>query len=145
MAMDLIGLQDAIVAGLNAETFSEALAAERNYDIAKEPSEISAAVAIVILKEVVEVEKITRGKSTMSATVGVVIEKAVNTRDQATLDALLNLSQDVLDYMRYKQYKTLDGEPFAINSQLTTPYDTASLNAGIFISAIDIEFKFIGV
>ena len=145
MALDIIGLQDAIVADLNAQTFSQALTAERGYNITHVPSDLTTARAVVIPSEIETISPFDRSQSNTSVSVSIGIQKQLLDQSNAVVDPWVVLSEDVLNHLTWVSYPAISGSPQAISAEFPSVLDAELLEkTKVFISVIEITFKMIG-
>jgi len=102
-------IADAVVASLNAGTFSQAFTAERKYVPAVDLAEL-ATLHVTVVPRTVAITTATRDSSYFDCTVDVGIQKKVNPDDIAELDALVDLTQEIVDHLRMRR---LEAMPYA--------------------------------
>jgi hypothetical protein len=99
-------IADAVVASLNAASFSQAFTAERKYLPAVDLAEL-AALHVTVVPRTVAITTATRDSSYFDCTVDVGIQRKVNPDDVAELDALVNLAEEVVDHLRLRKLDTM--------------------------------------
>ena len=123
MALDIIGLQDAIVSDLNAQTFSQALTAERGYNITHVPSDLTTARAVVIPSEIEIISPLSRSSNNTSVAVSIGIQKQLLDQSNAVVDPWVVLSEEVLNHLTWISYPAITGTPQAISAEIPSVLD----------------------
>jgi hypothetical protein len=105
----VVDIADAVVASLNGATFSQAVSAERKYVPAVDLADL-ADLHVTVVPRAVAITTATRDSSYFDCSVDVGIQQKVNPDDVAELDALVNLTQEVVDHLRMRR---LESMPYA--------------------------------
>jgi hypothetical protein len=105
----VVNVADAVVASLNGGSFSQPVTAERKYVPAVDLADL-ADLHVTVVPRAVSITTATRDSSYFDCTVDVGIQKKVNPDDLAELDALVNLTQEVVDHLRMRR---LESMPYA--------------------------------
>lgn len=105
----VIEIADAIVASLNAGTFSQAFEAERKYQPAFELPDMQT-LHVSVVPRSVAITTATRDSSYFDCSIDVGVQKKVNPDEPVELDELMNLVEEIADHLRMKR---LDGAPSA--------------------------------
>ena len=98
----VIKIADAIVASLNAGTFSQAFEAERKYQPAFELPEMQT-LHVSVVPRSVAITTATRDSSYFDCAIDVGVQKKVNADDPDELDKLMDLVQEIADHLRMKR------------------------------------------
>ena len=136
----MTNIADAIVAELNAATFSQPVTAVRHYLPRFDLPEMQALHVSVVPKAVTqEMADRTRGQGDYS--VDVAVQQKLQTADNAEIDALTNLVEEIGDHFRGRR---LDSYPDAIwvrteQSILYAPEHLAELRQ--FTSVVTFTFR----
>jgi hypothetical protein len=100
----LIELADAIVAGLNAHSFSQPFAAERKYLPLFDDTELATLKVIVVPKSE-DSDLLTRGKTQDDLKCDIGLLKQINPDDlHGSMDPLLKLCEEIRDFLKLKIY-----------------------------------------
>lgn len=136
----MTNIADAIVAELNAATFSQPVTAERHYLPRFDLREMEALHVSVVPKAVTqEMADRTRGQGDYS--IDVAVQQKLQTADNAEIDSLTNLVEEIGDHFRGRR---LDSYPDAIwvrteQSILYAPEHLADLRQ--FTSVVTFTFR----
>jgi hypothetical protein len=101
---------DAVVAALNAATFSQPVTAERSYLPQFELSEMDE-LHVTVVPKAVEIVAVARDMAAHDYKIDVAVQKRFQNGDAAELDPLLHLVEEVAEHFRFKR---LDGHPAAV-------------------------------
>ena len=122
-----VNIADAVVATLNAATFSQPVTAERAYIPRYELSEMQDLRVTVVPKQMATTTA-SRGAASRDVTLDVAVQKKLGdpTGAQADQDALMGLSEEIADHLRTT---ALLGQPGAkwIHTEHTAIYATEHL------------------
>jgi len=110
----VVDVADAVVASLNGASFSQPVSAERKYVPAVDLAEL-VDLHVTVVPRAVSITTATRDSSYFDCTVDVGIQKKVNPDDVAELDALVNLTQEIVDHLRMRRLETL---PYAASMSI---------------------------
>jgi hypothetical protein len=96
-----VDIADAVVATLNAHDFGTAFTAERHYLPRYELSEMQTLRVTVVAKEMTTTTA-SRGAANRDVTIDVAVQQKLDnpTTEQATTDALMDLSEAIADHLR---------------------------------------------
>jgi hypothetical protein len=106
---EIVQVADAVVAALNAATFSQPVSAERSYLPQFELPEMED-LHVTVVPKTVEITGATRGTGTYDYKIDVAVQKRFQSGDIAELDPLLRLVEEIADHFRFKR---LEGYPSA--------------------------------
>jgi hypothetical protein len=98
----IIELADAIVAALNAHTFSQAFTAERGYLPTFDLPEMGT-LKVTVVPKADEGKLDTRSSSVHEYDVDIGIQQKPGTTDNAALDPLMRLAQEIADFFLFGQ------------------------------------------
>jgi len=104
----VINVADAVVASLNGASFSLPVTAERKYVPAVDLADL-ADLHVTVVPRAVAITTATRDSSYFDCTVDVGIQKKVNPDDLGELDALVNLTQEIVDHLRLRRLDSYPG------------------------------------
>jgi hypothetical protein len=105
----IIQIADAVVAQLNAATFSQPLTAARHYVPSFELAEMNE-LRVTVVPRAVVVSPLDRSRLTHDAQVDVAVQKKLATGEAAEIDPLMALVEEVADHFRQRR---LDSFPAA--------------------------------
>lgn len=105
----ILALADAVVAGLNAGTFSLPFTVQRGYRPAAELPDL-AAVKVTVIPKSLAITAASRADGFYDCALDIGVQRKVNLDDPAELDALMRLVEELADHLRFKR---LDGFPAA--------------------------------
>jgi len=92
-------IADAVVASLNNSTFSQAIVAERKYLPAVDLAAL-ATLHVTVVPRAVTITTATRDSSYFDCVIDVGVQRKVNPDDGTELDALVNLTEEIVDHLR---------------------------------------------
>jgi hypothetical protein len=99
-------IADAVVASLNAASFSQAFTAQRKYLPAVELADL-VTLHVTVVPRAVAITTATRDSSYFDCTIDVGIQKKVDPDENGELDALVNLAEEVVDHLRMRKLDTM--------------------------------------
>jgi hypothetical protein len=105
----IIQIADALVAELNAGTFSQTFTAERAY-VPRFNLEEMAELRVTVVPKGVEITGGTRAKSVHDYRIDIGVQKKLDSDDLAGVDALMAFVEEIADYLRFRR---LEGAPEA--------------------------------
>lgn len=105
----IIDIADAVVASINAGTFAQPVQAERRYQPAFELTDLKD-LKVSVVPKAVTITNATRTDGYFDCAVDVGVQKKVNADDEAELDGLADLVEQIADHLRQKR---LDNGPEA--------------------------------
>ena len=133
----LIDLADAIVTSLNAGEFSREFEAARHYQPVYELADLQTLRVSVVPKSV-EIAAASRSESYFDAAIDVAVQQRVDPGDSAALDALMQLVEEIGDFLRRRWTDTaafigLENEPV---------FDPEHLNSEhVFTSLLTVRYR----
>ena len=98
----LIDIADALVASLNAASFSQEVTAERRYRPTFELTELDALRVSVVPKSLA-IASATRAANYFDCASDIGVQKKVNPDEPTEIDALMNLAEEIADHLRMKR------------------------------------------
>ncbi|MFO0839605.1 MAG: hypothetical protein U1D55_13900 [Phycisphaerae bacterium] len=98
----IIDIADAIVASLNAGTFSQPFEAERKYQPVFELPDMQT-LHVSVVPRSVAITTATRESSYFDCAVDVGVQRKVNPDEPTELDELMNLVEEIADHLRMKR------------------------------------------
>ena len=101
-------IADAVVTELNGHTFSQPLTAVRYYRPVFDLAEMSA-LHVSVVPKAVAIERLNRSRHQEDYQVDVAVQKKVDAVDNATLDPLTALVQEVADFLRGRRLAAYPG------------------------------------
>jgi len=101
-----VDVADAVVASLNAGSFAVTLNAERKFVPVAELADL-AALQVTVVPKATAISIATRDSSTFDCSVDIGIQQKVNADDHAEIEALIDLTEQVVDHLRFKALDAL--------------------------------------
>lgn len=98
----VIDIADAVVASLNAGTFSQTFEAERKYQPVYELPDMQT-LHVSVVPRSVSITTATRETGYFDCAVDVGVQKKVNPDEPDEIDALMNLVEEIADHLRMKR------------------------------------------
>lgn len=105
----IIAIADAVVASLNAGTFSQPFTAQRRYQPSFELPEMQA-LHVSVVPRSVSITSATRENGYFDCAIDIGVQKKVNPETPAEIDALMTLMDEIADHLRLRR---LDAAPQA--------------------------------
>lgn len=102
----ILDIADALVASLNAATFSQAFEAERKYQPVFELPDMQT-LHVSVVPRSVAITTATRDSSYFDCAVDVGVQKKVNPDEPDQLDELMKLVEEIADHLRLKRLDEL--------------------------------------
>jgi len=137
----LIDIAEAVVAELNAATFSQEFTAERAYMPRFELPEMAELHVTVVPKGVaVEVQDRSRARQEVQIDVGV--QKKLQTAENAEIDALMDLAEEIAEHFRAKRQV---GNALWVRTEHAPVYSTEHLEQlRQFTGVVTLTFRQVG-
>lgn len=101
-----VDVADAVVASLNGGSFAVALDAERKFVPVAELADL-AALQVTVVPKATAISIATRDSSFFDCTVDIGIQQKVNADDPSEIEALIDLTEQVVDHLRFKSLDAL--------------------------------------
>ena len=140
MANVAIQLADAVVASLNAATFSPTFTAVRHYTPQFNLLDLGAVHVIVVPKSATETVN-TRSTTQNEYQIDVGIHQNVDTTDLSAIDTLMSLVQDVSDHFRFTTLATMTSAHW-VRTECSPIYSADHLlNNQEFTSVLTLTYK----
>ena len=98
----IVEIADAVAAAINDGTYSEAVNAERAYRPSFDLEELGE-LQVTVVPRSVNTANLARQQSQVDCTVDVGLQQRVDAGDDARLDALLDLAEEIGDHLRHKR------------------------------------------
>ena len=105
----IVEIADAVAAAINDGTYAEPVTAQRSYRPSFDLEELGE-LKVTVVPRSVTTANLARQQSQVDCTVGVGLQQRVDAGDDARLDALLDLAEEIGDQLRHKR---LTGYPQA--------------------------------
>ena len=102
----VVQVADAVVASLNAGSFSVPFVAQRRYRPTFDLAELDT-LRVSVVPESVETINATRSASYFDCTVDIGIQQKVDADDAGAIDALMDLVQEIVDHLRMQRLDDL--------------------------------------
>lgn len=96
---EIVAIADAVVAELNAGTFSESFTAERLFQPVFELTDLQV-LHVSVVPRSVKSQGATRGASFFDCAVDIGVQKKLGAEDEADIESLLDLVEAISDYLR---------------------------------------------
>jgi hypothetical protein len=102
----ILDVANAVVASLNAASFSQELTAERRYRPTFELADLDTLRVSVVPKSL-RIGSATRAANYFDCAIDVGVQKKVNVDEPAEVDALMNLVEEITDHLRMSRLEAL--------------------------------------
>jgi len=140
MASCLIEIADAVAAELNDASFDPPFTAVRAYVPTYDLTEL-ADVKVTVVPRSLTLAGGTRSKDAFEAVINVGVQQKVDTSDAPTLDALMGLTQEILDYLRNKRLDDLP-EVLSISAEIAVAVSPEMLvEKRVFCSVLSFTYR----
>jgi len=102
----VVQVADAVVASLNAGSFSVPFVAQRRYRPTFDLAELDTLRVSVVPKSI-EIANATRGRNQFDCVIDIGVQQKIDTDDTGAIDALMDLVQQIIDHLRKQQLDDL--------------------------------------
>ena len=103
----VVAVADAVVDELNAGTFGQPFTAERNYLPCYELEDIKN-LRVTVVPKTVAIQIKDRSSTQDDVEIDIAVQQKLTTADNAEIDPLLALVQEIADYLRFKRFSPPD-------------------------------------
>lgn len=137
---EIVQIADAVVAALNAASFSQPVAAQRSYLPQFELPEMED-LHVTVVPKTVEITGAARGTGAYDYKIDVAVQKRFQNGDAPELDPLLRLVEEIADHFRFKRLEDYPGAAWVQTEHAALYAPEHMENLRQFTSLLTLTFR----